>query len=149
MRAAIARWVGMSRVFWDTNLFIYLFESSGALSKQVASLRSRMLVRGDQLLTSAMTLGEVLVKPVQSGDSKTADYYQKLITTTAVLLPFEEKAALVYARLRADRSLRPPDAIQLACAASAGGGLFTTNELCLHIRPNPWNQIYSPPHHSP
>jgi len=134
----------MSRVFWDTNLFIYLFESSGPLSKQVASLRSRMLVRGDQLLTSAMTLGEVLVKPVQSGDSKTADYYQKLITTTAVLLPFEEKAALVYARLRADRSLRPPDAIQLACAASAGVDLFITNDLHLHSRQIPGIQFIAP-----
>ncbi len=134
----------MSRVFWDTNLFIYLFESSGALSKQVASLRSRMLVRGDQLLTSAMTLGEVLVKPVQSGDSKTADYYQKLITTTAVLLPFEEKAALVYARLRADRSLRPPNAIQLACAASAGVDLFITNDLHLHSRQIPGIQFIAP-----
>src|SRR5260370_40718662 len=107
----------MSRVFWDTNLFIYLFESSGALSKQVASLRSRMLVRGDQLLTSAMTLGEVLVKPVQTEDSKSADYNRKLITTTTGSLPFENTAVLVYARLRGYRSLRPPYAIQLTCAA--------------------------------
>jgi predicted nucleic acid-binding protein len=134
----------MSRVFWDTNLFIYLFEGSGAFSKQVAGLRSRMLVRGDQLLTSAMTLGEVLVKPVQSGDSKAADYYQKLITTTVVLLPFEEKAALVYARLRADRSLRPPDAIQLACAASVGVDLFITNDEHLHSKRIPGIQFIVP-----
>ena len=134
----------MSRIFWDTNLFIYLFESSGALSMQVASLRSRMLVRGDQLLTSAMTLGEVLVKPTQSGDSKAADYYRKLITTTAILLPFEEKAALVYARLRGDRSLRPPDAIQLACAASVGVDLFVTNDVHLHSRQVPGIQFIAP-----
>jgi uncharacterized protein len=139
----------MSRVFWDTNLFIYLFESSGAFSKQVASLRSRMLVRGDQLLTSTMTLGEVLVKPVQSGDSKTADYYHKLITTTAVLLPFEEKAALVYARLRTDRSLRPPDAIQLACAASVGVDLFITNDVHLHSRRIPGIQFITPLERTP
>jgi uncharacterized protein len=139
----------MSRVFWDTNLFIYLFESSGAFSKQVARLRSRMLVRGDQLLTSTMTLGEVLVKPVQSGDSKTADYYHKLITTTAVLLPFEEKAALVYARLRTDRSLRPPDAIQLACAASVGVDLFITNDVHLHSRRIPGIQFITPLERTP
>ena len=134
----------MSRIFWDTNLFIYLFESSGAFSRQVASLRSRMLVRGDQLLTSAMTLGEVLVKPTQSGDAKAADYYRKLITTTAILLPFEEKAALVYARLRGDRSLRPPDAIQLACAASVGVDLFVTNDVHLHSRQVPGIQFIAP-----
>jgi len=139
----------MIRVFWDTNLFIYLFESSGALSKQVASLRTRMLMRGDQLLTSAMTLGEVLVKPLQSGDSKAADYYRTLITTTSVLLPFDEKAALVYARLRADRSLRPPDAIQLSCAASVGIDLFITNDAHLHFGQIPGIQFIVPLERTP
>jgi predicted nucleic acid-binding protein len=124
----------MSRIFWDTNLFIYLFESYGPLSKQVAALRSRMIARRDQLLTSAMTLGEILVKPNRSGDTKAAAYYQKLITTTAVVVPFEEKAALAYARIRTDRSLRPPDAIQLACAASEGVDLFITNDTRLHSK---------------
>jgi len=59
---------------------------------------------------------------------KAVAYYQKLIATTAVVVPFEEKAALAYARLRVDRSLRPPDTIQLACAATAGTDLFITND---------------------
>lgn len=42
----------MSRIFWDTNLFIYLFEGSSAFAKQVSALRSRMLARRDQLLLS-------------------------------------------------------------------------------------------------
>src|SRR5439155_20387518 len=37
-----------------------------------------------------------------------------------------------YARLRRDRSLRAPDAIQLACAATAGVDLFITNDTRLH-----------------
>ncbi|MGB7282978.1 MAG: PIN domain-containing protein [Candidatus Acidiferrum sp.] len=124
----------MSRVFWDTNLFIYLFEGSSTFTKEVSALRSRMLARRDQLLTSAITLGEILVKPMEQGDSTAVAYYQKLITSTAVLVPFEEKAALVYARLRTDRSLRPPDAIQLACAASARVDLFVTNDARLQTK---------------
>jgi hypothetical protein len=54
----------MSVVFWDTNLFIYLWQDFGKLSGQVLALRSRMLTRGDELLISAMTLGEILVKPI-------------------------------------------------------------------------------------
>jgi uncharacterized protein len=134
----------MSRVFWDTNLFIYLFEDFGGFTSQVATLRSRMLTRGDELLTSAVTLGEILVKPMQKGDSKAVAYYQKLLTTTAAVLPFEEKAAVVYARLRADRSLRPPDAIQLACAASAGVDLFITNDARLHSKQIPGIQFIVP-----
>ncbi len=134
----------MSRVFWDTNLFIYLFEDFGGFTSQVATLRSRMLTRGDELFTSAVTLGEILVKPMQKGDTKAVAYYQKLLTTTASVLPFEEKAAVVYARLRGDRSLRPPDAIQLACAASAGVDLFITNDARLHSRQIPGIQFIVP-----
>jgi len=136
--------MGMSRVFWDTNLFIYLFEDFGGFTSQVATLRSRMLTRGDELFTSAVTLGEILVKPMQKGDTKAVAYYQKLLTTTAAVLPFEEKAAVVYARLRVDRSLRPPDAMQLACAASAGVDLFITNDARLHSRQIPGIQFIVP-----
>jgi predicted nucleic acid-binding protein len=124
----------MSRVFWDTNLFIYLFEGHGDLSKQVVSLRQAMLARGDQLLTSTLTLGEVLVKPVQRGDEELARKYEDAIAGSALLLPFDAKAARVYAELRCDRSLRAPDAIQLACAAAAGVDLFITNDARLHAR---------------
>ena len=124
----------MSRVFWDTNLFVYLFESFSPLSKQVAALRSRMIARRDQLVTSAMTLGEILVKPTRAGDAKAVAYYQKLITTTALVVTFGEKAALEYARIRIDRTVRPPDAIQLACAAAEGVDLFITNDSSLHSK---------------
>ena len=93
---------------------------------------------------SAITLGEILVKPIQNGDAKAVAYYQKLIATTAAVIPFEEKAALAYARLRADGSLRPPDTIQLACAAAAGTDLFITNEARLHSKQIPGIQFIVP-----
>ena len=103
-----------------------------------------MLARKDELLTSAITLGEILVKPIQNGDAKAAAYYQKLIATTAVVIPFEENAAFVYARLRADRSLCPPDTIQLACAATAGTDLFITNDARLTSKQIPGIQFIVP-----
>ena len=118
----------MSRVFWDTNLFIYLFEDYGPLSKTTAALRTKMLARGDQLLTSTLTLGEILVKPTEQGDMQLCSRYDKAITVAALILPFDAKAARIYASLRSDRALRPPDAIQLACAAAAGIDLFVTND---------------------
>jgi len=134
----------MSRLFWDTNLFIYLWEDFGSLSNQVLALRNRMLVRGDELFTSAITLGEILVKPLQNHDAKAVTYYQNLIATTAALIPFEEKAALAYARLRSDRAIRAPDAIQLACAAAAGVDLFITNDIRLHSKQVPGIQFIVP-----
>jgi len=42
----------MARVFWDTNLFIYLFEHNAEWSTRVIEFRQRMVARGDELLTS-------------------------------------------------------------------------------------------------
>lgn len=118
----------MSRIFWDTNLFIYLFEEYGELSERVQSLRRKMLQRGDQLLTSAFTLGELLVKPTEKGAVDLCKSYEDALARTAILIPFDVKAAVQYARLRCDRSLRAPDAIQLACAGAARVDLFITND---------------------
>jgi predicted nucleic acid-binding protein len=118
----------MSRIFWDTNLFIYLFENYGSLSQTTAALRTKMLARGDQLLTSTFTLGEVLVKPLEQKDFVLSAQYETAITTASIVLPFDVHAAKIYAGLRSDRTLRAPDAIQLACAANAGVDLFVTND---------------------
>jgi predicted nucleic acid-binding protein len=118
----------LSLVFWDTNLFIYLLEG-GAHAGQVAALRERMRERGDQLVTSAMTLAEVLVKPLAENRHDLVDQYEQALTSAHVLLiPFDRSCARTYARLRQHKSIRPPDAIQLSCAAAARCDLFITND---------------------
>ena len=62
----------MAKIFWDTSLFIYLFEEHPAFGDQVAQIRRRMLARGDRLFTSALTLGEILVEPVARGNGPLA-----------------------------------------------------------------------------
>lgn len=119
----------MSRIFWDTNLFVYLFEDYGRFSKSVSELRDRMLVRGDQLVTSTITVGEILVKPSEKGDKDLCRKYEDAIVRSALLLTFDLKAARSYSQIRGvDRYLRAPDAVQLACAASVGVDLFVTND---------------------
>lgn len=118
----------MSRIFWDTNLFIYLLEDYGNFSKAVAQLRSKMLARGDQLLTSTLTLGEILVKPAERGETELCMKYEQAISSAAVIVSFDLKAARIYGELRTERSLKAPDAIQLACAANAAVDLFVTND---------------------
>lgn len=123
----------MSRIFWDTNLFIYVFEDYGKYSEQAVQLRQKMLERGDELITSALTIGEVLTGPARSGSDKVAREYEDAIRSTAVVVNFDLNAARAYARLRANpRKIAPPDAIQLACAAAAGVDLFLTNDTRLH-----------------
>jgi predicted nucleic acid-binding protein len=118
----------VSRIFWDTNLFIYLMEDHGELSEQVVSLRKRMIERNDDLYTSALTLGEILVKPLEARDEILSRRYEAALRQGATILSFDVEAARLYAAIRSDRTIRPPDAIQLACAAQARVDLFITND---------------------
>ena len=118
----------MSRIFWDTNLFVYLLEDKGELAERVGSLRERMIERNDELLTSTLTLGEILVKPLEAGDETLARRYEQAITAAATVIPFDPPAAYAFATVRRDRTIRPPDAIQLACASVAGVDMFITND---------------------
>lgn len=123
----------MSRVFWDTNLFIYLFEDYGKHSEQTAQLRQKMLIRGDELLTSTLAIGELLTGPEKSGDKQLCQEYEEAIRLAAVVVSFDLKAAQRYAQLRSrPPRISPPDAIQLACAGSVGVDLFLTNDVRLH-----------------
>jgi predicted nucleic acid-binding protein len=118
----------MSRIFWDTNLFIYLLEEHGGLTRQVKELARRMLRRGDQLFTSALTVGELLVKPLEQGDHARARLFRQVLERRAHIIAFDLKAADHYALIRKDRTIRAPDAIQLACAARVECDLFITND---------------------
>lgn len=116
----------MTRVFWDTNLFVYLLEG-GAFASKVRALRARMLDRGDQLVISALTLGELLVKPRAESEAAARDH-ETVLRRVALVVPFDAECAGRYAAIRADRTIKAPDAIQLACAVVAGVDLFITND---------------------
>lgn len=134
----------MSRIFWDTNLFIYLFEDYGGLSETVAGLRERMRARNDQLYTSTLTLGETLVKPLEEENEALRRLYEEAFALTTILIPFDRGAAETYALIRRDRTLKAPDAIQLACAAQERVDLFITNDERLNGKTIPGIQFVIP-----
>ena len=120
----------MTKIFWDTNLFIYLFEDNPHFVDQVRSLRSAMIARGDLLLTGSITVGEILVKPLEKGDARVVDLYRRFFNNPLAVgvVPLDLVAAEHYAAIRKDRTISHADAIQLACAAAAGADLFVTND---------------------
>lgn len=118
----------MSRIFWDSNLFIYFLEGNDERSVATRKLRKNMLDRGDQLLTSTLTIGEILVKPATNRDLARCREYEEVLAKTAVIIPFGLRAARRYATIRSSTSIKGPDAIQLACAGEAGVDLFVTND---------------------
>lgn len=132
----------MTRIFWDTSLFLHLFQG-GPRADEVKRLRERMLERGDRLFTSSLSLAEVLVRPTAAGGD-VASLYETAMTRAATIVPFDAAAAQHYAALRADRSLSPPDLTQLSCAAAAGIDMFITNDDRLSGKVIPGVKFISP-----
>lgn len=122
----------MSRIYWDTMLFVYWLEDHPVYAKRVRHIVLKMEERQDQLYTSAFTVGEVLVGPYKMRASDTAKQIREVFKTSFVeVIPYTLGTADLYARIRADQGVSPADAIHLACAAQVGIDLFLTNDAAL------------------
>lgn len=69
----------MSRVYWDTMLFIYWLEDHPQFAKRVDAIHSRMAERDDRLITGAFTFGEVLAGAYRKGAPKLADESRRML----------------------------------------------------------------------
>ncbi len=124
------------KFFWDSNLFIYLWEDSpeSVVAKEFAEWIARS---NHKVVTSTLTLGEILVHPFRLGNEMRVNAYERAFSKLE-LISFTASAARDFARLRAQNpSLRPPDAIQIACAALAEADFFVTNDSRLGSIPFP------------
>ena len=119
----------MSRVYWDTMLFIYWLEDREPFSKSLASMYRRMQERGDTLVTSAFAIAELMVGPEKRGDVGLAAQINAFFSDPKIeVLSFDRVAAKTYSQIRAKNKVSPADAIHLACASVARVDLFLTND---------------------
>lgn len=119
----------MSRVYWDSMVFIYWLESHPAYAPRVEFILQSMLTRGDRLCASYLTLGEVLVGPLKLQHAAFAANARKLFDGGHIeILPFDRAAAELFSQLRAVANVKPADAIHLSCASAAGIDLFITHD---------------------
>lgn len=119
----------MSRIFWDSMLFIYLLEGNPAYVRRVQELLDRSYQRNDSLFTSCLALGEIMAGAQKSPRSgKAAAISQTIEEMGFALLPFDRGAVEPFSKLRANNRLPTADSIHLACAASTGIDLFLTGD---------------------
>lgn len=123
----------MSRVYWDTMLFIYWLEENPQFGKRVDAIWSRMQERNDQLITGALALGEVFAGAYKQGASKERIQEVKAALEESVseVIAFTAETADVFGQIKGSLKIPSADAIHLACAATAGTDLFLTNDKSL------------------
>jgi predicted nucleic acid-binding protein len=114
----------------DTVGFIYFIEDHPRLAPAIAPL-FEAADRGERrLVTSALTLLEVLVVPYRAGDLALAERYEALLSRSGglELIDLDRGQLRSAAALRAAYGIRTPDALQLGAALAARCPSFVTND---------------------
>jgi len=122
--------LGAGAVAVDTAIFIYLIEEDARFLPAILPLFAEA-DRGDRVLvTSALTLLEVLVVPLGAGDRQLAERYELLLTRSrgVRLVDLTGDQLRAAAQLRAATGVKTPDALQLVAALAAGCKTFLTND---------------------
>jgi predicted nucleic acid-binding protein len=122
--------IGTGPIGVDTAIFIYFIEENPRFLPLILPLFQDADKGGRQLVTSALTLLEVLVVPYRAGDQMLAERYEMLLTRSrgVRLIDVSRGQLTAAAQLRAVSGVRTPDALQLVAAMGAHCAAFLTND---------------------
>ena len=116
----------------DTAPLIYFIEEN-PIYLEAVNLFFEAMDRGDfSVVTSTVTLLEVLVHPLRSNNAALAEEYRDILLNSKLMtVGVSSTIAEQAARLRAAHNIRTPDAIQISAALNAGATHFFTNDIKL------------------
>lgn len=114
----------------DTAIFIYFIEENPRFLPLLEPIFQEVDKGRREMVTSALTLLEVLVVPYRSGDHLLAERYEALLTRSrgVRVADISRDHLRTAAQLRAATGVKTPDALQLVAALRAGCAAFLTND---------------------
>ncbi|MBN3873142.1 PIN domain-containing protein [Nostoc sp. JL33] len=121
----------------DTAPLIYFIEENPNYL-DVTDAFFKAMFRGEfSVITSVLTITEVLVYPLQQGNTALAQQYREILFNSQGLTAIEVFSDIAEnaAQLRADYNLRTPDAIQMATAIRGDASFLLTNDARLPSLP--------------
>jgi predicted nucleic acid-binding protein len=121
---------GAGPVGVDTAVFIYFIEEDARLLPAITPLFEAADRGKLELVSSALTLLEVLVVPYRTGNLGLAGQYEALLTRSrgVRLIDLTRDQLRAAAQLRAVTGATTPDSLQLAAALAAGCSGLITND---------------------
>ena len=114
----------------DTAIFIYHFEENPTHIPWTRELLSSIEMGERKGVTSAITLMEIIVKPLTLGQIVVARKYEAMLVNFPNLdiVDLDRDVIRQAARLRAEYRIRPPDALQVSASLLYGADVFITND---------------------
>jgi len=117
-------------IYLDANILIYAVEDLTVVGQKIRTLFSRFDNGELHAVTSELSLAEVLAKPVRDGKQAIQDEYEQLLTNSDALtvMPVTRDVLIRAAQIRAQTSVKLPDAIHAATALMKNCTTFLTND---------------------
>jgi len=114
----------------DTAPIIYFIEHNSKYHDIISPVFTEIDSGKIAAITSTITLLEVLVHPLRTGNEALACKYRDILLSSVGLTTFEisHEVSERAARLRAQYAIRTPDAIQIAVGLLYGASYFLSND---------------------
>jgi predicted nucleic acid-binding protein len=121
---------GSGPVGVDTALFIYFIEEDQRYISMISPLFAAVHAGRLEIVTSTLTLLEVLVVPYRVGDIELAQRYEAVLARSPGirLIDITRDPLRLAAQLRAGFGFQTLDALQLAASLAAQCSTFVTND---------------------
>lgn len=121
------------RVGIDSSCFIYKFEQHPLFEKPTSVIFELLSQNKIEVVTSVVTVAEVLAKPLEKKDFEVVSLYETVFLQLPnfQLLNLDYHLARLASEIRAKYRIRLPDAFQIACCLEAGVKVFVTNDKSL------------------
>lgn len=129
--------VGKGPVALDSSAFIYFIEAHPVYRPVIRPIFAAADREDLTVVTSAVTLLEVLVVPYRAGNLALANHYESLLTQGRglVVREIDRPQLRMAAQLRSVTAMRTPDSLQVAAALAEGCTAVVTNDRRLRTLP--------------
>jgi predicted nucleic acid-binding protein len=126
------------RIALDANVFIYLFEGSGALALTAASVLNAISSGRSTGIAATVALLELTVGPVRARDETMAERYLDAVRSIEHLhvVPATAEIAADAGVVRGRTGLTLADALHVATARAAGASILVTNDRRIRAMPH-------------
>ena len=123
------------KVYFDTNIFIYLYEGNSSLSARISELQLLIESSEIQVISSDLIYAEMLPPLVRQGNKKALQNLFDFLGESEAfdILPITRDISVYAGVLRGETGLKTPDAIHIASAKSSECDVFLTNDKNIKI----------------
>jgi predicted nucleic acid-binding protein len=123
------------RVYFDTNIFIYLLEGNDTLRAQIKTLQALIMAGDISIFSSELAYTEILPPAVRAKKMIAIESVQQFLENSDVfhLVPISKVICIQAGILRGETGMKTPDAIHVASAMAESCDAFLTNDAGIQL----------------